>query len=45
MKVLDNGYDLFDGGGLVFESDKEYEWLETEAKMQTMKRCIATKKA
>ena len=45
MKVLDNGYDLFAGGGLVFESDKEYEWLETEAKMQTMKRCIATKKA
>ncbi|MGN1374939.1 MAG: isochorismate synthase [Prevotella sp.] len=44
MKVSDEGYDLYAGGGLVAESNVEYEWLETEAKMQTMKRCIATRK-
>ncbi len=37
-------YTLYAGGGLLPESDEQKEWEETEAKMETMKRCIAASK-
>lgn len=33
---------LFAGGGLLRDSVMEQEWQETEAKLETMRRCIAT---
>ncbi len=35
---------LYAGSGLLKESDEQQEWLETEAKLETMKKCIAAKK-
>lgn len=35
---------LYAGGGLLSESDVKTEWLETEAKMDTMRRCLAIKR-
>lgn len=35
---------LYAGGGLLSESEVETEWLETEAKMVTMRRCLAIKR-
>ena len=35
---------LYAGGGLLSESEVETEWLETEAKMETMRRCLAIKR-
>lgn len=35
---------LYAGGGLLSESTLETEWLETEAKMDTMRRCLAIKR-
>ena len=32
--------DLYAGGGLLAESEMEKEWLETEAKMQTMRKVV-----
>ena len=36
---------LYAGGGLLKDSDVRQEWLETEAKLETMRRCIAANKA
>ncbi len=36
MEIKDNCYKLYAGGGLLSESNQESEWLETEAKLQTM---------
>ena len=38
MHIHPNYFTLYAGGGLLASSDPESEWLETEAKMQTMKR-------
>lgn len=35
---------LYAGGGLLPESEENNEWLETEAKMETMRRCLSTKR-
>ena len=35
---------LYAGGGLLKDSQEEQEWQETEAKLETMRRCIAIKK-
>ena len=35
---------LYAGGGLLKDSVLEQEWRETEAKLETMRRCIATRK-
>ena len=35
---------LFAGGGLLKDSVEEQEWQETEAKLDTMRRCIAIKR-
>lgn len=37
MKMWQNEYRLFAGGGLLSDSTEESEWQETEAKMQTMR--------
>lgn len=34
---------LYAGGGLLKDSIEELEWQETEAKLDTMRRCIAIK--
>lgn len=44
MQITDNGYSLYAGGGLLRDSIEEAEWAETEAKMETMRKCIAIKK-
>ena len=36
---------LYAGGGLLKDSVEQQEWQETEAKLETMRRCIATNKA
>lgn len=40
MNILPGSFVLFAGGGILASSEIESEWLETEAKMQTMKRLI-----
>lgn len=41
MNIHQGGkFDLYAGGGLLAESEKEKEWLETEAKMQTMRKVV-----
>lgn len=35
---------LYAGGGLLKDSDGQSEWMETEAKMETMRRCLAIKR-
>lgn len=44
MNIEDNRYHLYAGGGLLKDSAEEQEWAETEAKLETMRRCIAIKK-
>ena len=44
MNIEGNHYHLYAGGGLLKDSVKELEWQETEAKLETMRRCIAIKK-
>ena len=44
MNIEGNRYHLYAGGGLLKDSQKELEWAETEAKLETMRRCIAIKK-
>lgn len=39
MQLFGTRYELYAGGGLLAESDERLEWKETEAKMQTMRRC------
>lgn len=43
MHILPNSCTLYAGGGLLASSESEDEWLETEAKMQTMKRLLDNK--
>ena len=43
-QIAQNGYWLYAGGGLMAESDAESEWKETENKMETIRRCLVTKK-
>lgn len=43
MNIEGHRYHLYAGGGLLKDSTEEQEWLETEAKLETMRRCIATK--
>ena len=40
MNILPGSFVLYAGGGILASSEIESEWLETEAKMQTMKRLI-----
>ena len=44
MNITDYRYHLYAGGGLLKDSVLEQEWQETEAKLETMRRCIAVKK-
>ena len=44
MQITDQRYRLYAGGGLLKDSVEEQEWQETEAKLETMRQCIATKK-
>ena len=41
MNIDDGVYHLYAGGGLLKDSIEEQEWLETEAKLETMRQCIA----
>jgi len=41
MNIEGSRYHLYAGGGLLKDSQEEQEWLETEAKLETMRRCIA----
>ena len=45
MNIESDRYRLYAGGGLLKDSTEEQEWLETEAKLETMRRCIAISKA
>ena len=40
MEISNDHYIMYAGGGLLRGSTEEQEWLETEAKMQTMRRMI-----
>lgn len=44
MNIEGCHYHLYAGGGLLTDSTVSQEWLETEAKLETMRRCIAIKK-
>lgn len=44
MNISSNQFNFFAGGGLLKDSTEEAEWSETELKMETMKKCFATKK-
>ena len=44
MNIEGDHYHLYAGGGLLKDSTEEQEWQETEAKLETMRRCIAIKK-
>ena len=40
MQIMSNQYRLYAGGGLLCESECQQEWMETEAKLETMRRVI-----
>jgi len=42
MHIKDEQLTLYAGGGLLASSELNDEWLETEKKLQTIKRLIAT---
>ena len=44
MQITGSRCRLYAGGGLLKDSIEEQEWNETEAKLETMRRCIAIKK-
>lgn len=44
MNIDNNHYYLYTGGGLLKESLMELEWNETEAKLETMRKCIVASK-
>lgn len=44
MKLNENKYELYAGGGLLKDSEADSEWQETESKMETMRICLAIKK-
>lgn len=41
MNIDGNGYHLYAGGGLLRDSSEQQEWLETEAKLETMRSLLA----
>ena len=43
MQIADGQYRMYAGGGLLKDSIEEQEWQETEAKLETMRQCIAIK--
>jgi isochorismate synthase len=43
MNIEQDRCHLYAGGGLLKDSVEEQEWQETEAKLDTMRRCIAIK--
>ncbi|MDE6012087.1 MAG: chorismate-binding protein [Prevotella sp.] len=43
MQMMSDRYCLYAGGGLLRDSEEEQEWQETEAKLETMRQCIAAK--
>ncbi|MBR5325855.1 MAG: isochorismate synthase [Prevotella sp.] len=43
MNIEGRRYHLYAGGGLLKDSTEEQEWQEIEAKLETMRRCIAIK--
>ena len=45
MQILPHHYRLYAGGGLLKDSEEEQEWLETEAKMETMRALINVSKS
>lgn len=44
MRIDGRKYLLYAGGGLLKDSEEQSEWLETEAKMETMRKCLAIKR-
>lgn len=44
MQITADNYRMYAGGGLLKDSVEEQEWQETEAKLETMRQCIATRK-
>lgn len=44
MKIENTVFSLYAGGGLLSDSDGRSEWFETEAKMETMRKCLAIKR-
>ncbi|MDO4510724.1 MAG: isochorismate synthase [Bacteroidales bacterium] len=44
MRLMDDRFVLYAGGGLISDSIEQQEWDETEAKMGTMLRCLDSKK-
>jgi isochorismate synthase len=44
MQMTANSYRMYAGGGLLKDSIEELEWQETEAKLETMRQCIAIRK-
>ena len=40
MNIEGGYYHLYAGGGLLKDSTEEQEWMETEAKLETMRRII-----
>lgn len=44
MNIDGTHFDLYAGGGLLNDSDEESEWNETEAKLETMRKCLAIKR-
>ncbi|MBR6867832.1 MAG: isochorismate synthase [Prevotella sp.] len=44
MNIQEGCCHLYAGGGLLRDSVMEQEWQETEAKLETMRRCIATRR-
>lgn len=44
MQITRDSFRLYAGGGLLRDSVEQKEWRETEAKMETMRQCIATRR-
>lgn len=44
MQINENKCRLYAGGGLLKDSEEQTEWMETEAKMETMRKCLAIKR-
>jgi len=40
MQITSTHYRLYAGGGLLPESNEKQEWMETEAKLDTMRQCL-----
>lgn len=40
MQMFPHEYHLYAGGGILRDSVEQQEWCETEAKMETMRRCL-----